>query len=219
MFDTHFNSDDLFQELLDLAHDNMIAEYSRSFVEQEKDAVRIQVFTSSSIPGLLQIEEYTRECFRLDPTAEATNELDARVTARMSRQRLFNGDSPPHYWAIIDETALKRPTASRDTMRAQLDHLLKMAEKPHISIQVLPFSQALHPMLGGSLTLLTLRNGSTVALVESFASGEPVESPQKVLELVERFDIGRSKALPASESLKLIRSYLKGYADEPCQHS
>jgi hypothetical protein len=69
-------------------------------------------------------------------------------------------------------------------------------------------------MLGGSLTLLTLKDGATVALVESFDSGEPVDSPKRVVELVQRFDVARSKALPESESLDLIRSYLKEYADE-----
>jgi hypothetical protein len=89
-----------------------------------------------------------------------------------------------------------------------------MAEKPHVTLQVLPFDQGLHSMMGGSLMLLTLKNGATVALVESHASGEAVDSPKRTVELVQRFDVARSKALPESESLDLIRHYLKEYADE-----
>src|SRR5262249_7667423 len=162
--------------------------YSREFVSKESDAMRIQVFTSSIVPGLLQTEDYTRECYREDLAAEALNELDARVTARMKRQRIFGGDSPPLYWAILDEAALRRPTGNKEIMRGQLEHLLQMTENPHVTIQVLPFGRALHPMMGGSLTLLTLKDGTTVALVESFASGEAVDSPKRVVELVQRFD-------------------------------
>jgi hypothetical protein len=50
-------------------------------------------------------------------------------------------------------------------------------------------------------------------LVESFASGNGVESPSGVVALVQRFDVARSQALPESESLDVIRRYLKGYAE------
>ncbi|MGD3111082.1 helix-turn-helix domain-containing protein [Streptomyces sp. YGL11-2] len=212
--DDYFSADGLFLELLGMAQDSLIANYSREFVRKESDAIRIQVFTSSIIPGLLQTEEYTRECFREDLAAEALNELDARVAARMKRQQIFASDSPPLYWAIIDEAAIRRVTSSKDAMCRQLEHLLQMAENPHVTIQVLPFDRALHALMGGSLILLTLKDGTTTALVESFASGEAVDSPKKVVELAQRFDVARSKALPESESLDLIRRYLKEYADE-----
>lgn len=69
-------------------------------------------------------------------------------------------------------------------------------------------------MLGGGLTLMTLREGGTVALVESFDSGEAVDSTKRVVELTQRFDVARSMALTDDESLDLIRGYLKGYEDE-----
>ena len=212
--DIYFNTDGLFVELLEMAQDSLIATYSSEFVDKEPDAIRIQVFTSSIIPGLLQTEEYTRECYRAGLDAKMLNELDARVTARMKRQRIFDGDPPPLYWAIMDEAALKRSTEHKEIMCEQLEHLLQMAANSYVTIQVLPFGRALHPMMGGSLTLLTLKDGTTTALVESFDSGETVDSPKRVVELVQRFDIARSMALSESESLALIRSYLKEYADE-----
>lgn len=69
-------------------------------------------------------------------------------------------------------------------------------------------------MLGGSLTLMTLKEGGTMALVESFDSGEAVESTRRVVELTERFDLARSLALAGDDSLDLVRKYLKGYEDE-----
>ncbi|WP_435173723.1 helix-turn-helix domain-containing protein [Actinacidiphila sp. bgisy145] len=212
-FDTYFRSDGLITELLAMAQDSLIADYSRKIVAKEGDAIRIQVFTSSIVPGLLQTEEYVRESFKVGLSGETLPELDARVEVRKNRAGVLGKPEPPLYWAIMDEAALNRGSASSEVMARQLEHLLAMAERPNITVQVLPFSRGFHPMMGGSLTLLTLRDGSTVALVESFASGSGVESPSRVVGLVQRFDVVRSQALPVSESLDVIRRYLKGYAE------
>ncbi|MFD8327583.1 helix-turn-helix domain-containing protein [Streptomyces lydicus] len=214
VLDDQFDAQGLFVELLTMAQDTLIANYSREFVSKEGDSIRIQVFTSSVVPGLLQTEEYTRELFRFGLPNEPSNEREARVATRMSRQRIFDQAAPPYYWAIMDEAALKRPMGSKGAMREQLERLLQAAESPRITLQILPFEQGLYAMMGGSLTLLTLKDGATVALVESFDSGDSVDSPQRVVELVQRFDTVRSHALPEHESLDLIRSYLKGQADE-----
>ncbi|WP_328917071.1 MULTISPECIES: helix-turn-helix domain-containing protein [unclassified Streptomyces] len=211
-FDTYFQADGLFVDLLSMAQDGLIADYSRKIVAKEGDATRIQVFTSSLVPGLLQIEEYIRESFTIGLPGETLSELEARVGVRKNRAGIFERAEPPLYWAIMDEAALVRGSTSKGVMVRQLEHLLRMAERPNITLQVLPFARGFHPMMGGSLTLLTLRDGSTVALVESFDSGNGVESPKGVLSLVQRFDMARSQALTESESLDLIRHYLKGYA-------
>lgn len=217
-FDVYFTADGLFVELLGLARDALIADYSREFVAKEADAIRIQVFTSSVIPGLLQTDDFARESFTVGLPVESTGELEDRVAARIKRQRRLLEEQPPMYWAVIDEAALKRPAPDKKIMRAELEHLLAMAEKPHVTVQVLPFEEGLHPMMGGSLTLLTLKNGATIALVESFDTGEAVESPQRVTGLVQWFDVVRSKALPEHKSLGLIRRYLREYADDVSEH-
>ncbi|MEK8143243.1 Scr1 family TA system antitoxin-like transcriptional regulator [Streptomyces sp. M10(2022)] len=70
------------------------------------------------------------------------------------------------------------------------------------------------PHDGRSLTLMTLKEGGTIAQVESFDSGEAVESTRDVVELTERFDVARSMALTDDESGALISRYLREYEDE-----
>ncbi|WP_435128196.1 helix-turn-helix domain-containing protein [Actinacidiphila sp. bgisy144] len=212
-FDTYFRSDGLITELLAMAQDSLIADYSRKIVAKEGDATRIQVFTSSTVPGLLQIEEYTRESFTVGIAGERVPEAEVRAQVRQRRAAIFDRQDPPLYWAIMDEAVLARGSHRRETTVRQLGHLVEMAVRPNITLQVLPFSKGLHPMMGGSLTLLTLGDGSTLGLVESFASGNGVESPSGVLALVQRFDVARSQALPANESLDVIHRYLKGCAE------
>ncbi|WP_030814360.1 helix-turn-helix domain-containing protein [Streptomyces sp. NRRL S-337] len=212
--DTHFATAGLFAELLSLAQDASIPDYGRAVVAGEVKAARIQVFGSSLVPGLLQTEEYAYALIRASLPGESQERINERVAARMHRKRVFSKAQVPFYWAIMDEAALKRPIGGAACMRGQLRHVLDAADSPRISVQVLPFSEGEHPLLGGSLSLYTVQNGSTFGYVESFASGESVESPERVIELTQRFDVARSKALPESRSLDLIRSYLREYGDE-----
>lgn len=212
--DTFFETDGLFGELLEMSRANLIADYSRAVVAREPEALRIQVFTSSVIPGLLQVKGYARSLFHASLPGHSAEELEERVEVRIRRQRILQREVPPYYWAVMDEAALRRPLGGRSCMREQLAHILKAAESPRTMIQVVPFEQGAHSMLGGSLTLHSLPDGATIAAVESFANGEPVESPKRLLDLNQRFDMARSKALPEAESLALINRYMEEYEDE-----
>ncbi|RKN11062.1 helix-turn-helix domain-containing protein [Streptomyces radicis] len=209
--DEFFGTGGTLAEIKDMARETVIAQYSREYVRREGEATLIQAFTSSVIPGLLQTREYARELFRTRSFGNSEEELAAQVATRMLRQDVFLRDDPPYYSAVIDEAALRRPTVDIGIMRDQVAHLLESAANPQVTVQVLPFDQGVYPMLGGSLDLLTLKSGRTVALVESFRSGDVVHSSASLLELVQYFDVTRSKALPASDSLDLMRNYLKEY--------
>jgi hypothetical protein len=68
-------------------------------------------------------------------------------------------------------------------------------------------------MPGGSLTLLSLSNGRTTGLIESFGNGEIFEAPKMISRCTQLFDIIRSEALTETESLALIRRYREDYKD------
>ncbi|MFC9651633.1 MULTISPECIES: DUF5753 domain-containing protein [unclassified Streptomyces] len=212
--DAFFDADGVLADLLELAHDSPIPDYGRVVVSKEVEAERIQVFTSSLIPGLLQTEEYARELFRTSLPGASEGRVNDLVAIRMRRKAIFDRAEPLLYWAILDEAALRRPMKSATLMSRQLNHLLKAAERVHSTIQVLPFSEGAHPMLGGCLTLLTLHDGGMMAFVESFKTGETVELPKRIIELTQCFDVARSLALPEDKSLNLIRRYLREYEDE-----
>ncbi|MFE5855678.1 helix-turn-helix domain-containing protein [Streptomyces sp. NPDC056500] len=211
--DAHFRTHGLFVELLDMAQDSTIPDYGRTIVESEKSAARIQVFECSLVPGLLQTEGYARALFQASLPGFAGDDVESRVGARMRRKQIFEREEPLLYWAIMDEAAVKRPMGGMSCMAGQIAHLLTAAESWNISVQILPFARGQHPLLGGSLSLLTLASGATLGYAESFISGELVESPKGVLGLTQRFDVARSMALPERESLDLLRSYLKGYEE------
>ncbi|MEO3977180.1 helix-turn-helix transcriptional regulator [Streptomyces sp. CAU 1734] len=212
--DAHFRTHELFVELLTVAQDSTIPDYVQAVLESEDRAIRIQVFDSSLIPGLLQTEDYARELFRISKPNASPAEVEEKVATRMRRKRLFEKSDKPLYWAIIDEAALKRPLGGAHCMADQMSQIIEVAGARHISLQVLPFTHGGHSLMGGTLSLLTLGDGTTIGYAESFISGAVVETPQRVLDLVQNFDVVRCQALSEGESLDLLRNYLREYRDD-----
>ncbi|MFD9721717.1 helix-turn-helix domain-containing protein [Streptomyces sp. NPDC059076] len=212
--DAHFRTHGLFVELLDMAQDATVPDYGREIVNSEARASRIQVFGCTLVPGLLQTESYARALFDASLPGFSGVDIEERVATRMRRKTVFDKEERPLYWGIMDEAAIKRPVGGVRCMAEQIGYILKTAEEWNVCVQILPFSQGEYPLMGGSLSLLTLLNGATIGYAESFIAGELVESPKGILGLTQRFDVARSKALPENESLDLLRRYLKGYEDD-----
>lgn len=209
--DMQFSMGGTLVDLVQAARAGLIQEYGRTAAAREAKAERIQVCTSSVIPSLLQTEDYARAMLRTQHPKAPRHSLDGFVADRMKRQQVFSREEPPQYWAIVDEAALRRLVSSNEVMTDQLAHVLKVAEHPDFTIQVVPFTHGEYWMLGGSLTLLTGSNGTTLAYVESFGSGELVESTKQVVRLTRQFDVVRGLALPEPDSLDVVRNYLEAY--------
>ncbi len=96
-------------------------------------------------------------------------------------------------------------------MQEQLTHLLKFCENPNSTLQIIPFNSGEYWTMGGSLTLITSPRGTSFAYVESFGSGELVDSARKVVALSQKFDIIRRQALTEADSLALVREYIREY--------
>jgi hypothetical protein len=99
-------------------------------------------------------------------------------------------------------------------MAHQLHKLISINENHHRSVHVYPFQAPAQSVMGGSLSLWHLADGRTIALVESFGPGEPVESPARAGAYCEMFDQARVNALSAEDSMELIRRYIKEYEND-----
>ncbi|MEV0282422.1 helix-turn-helix transcriptional regulator [Streptomyces sp. NPDC050610] len=213
--DDFYGTDGLFSELLAVAVAAEVPVYGRKVLEEEKRAARIQTFNSSVVPGLLQTEPYASALFVESMPGKDAEKVALQVNARVHRRAVLESQTSPLYWAIMDEAALRRPVGGPAIMAQQIRHILDTIEQNSaVRVQVLPFSHGVHPLLGGSLSLLTRRDGVTFAYVESFASGTSVDAPADVLELTTLFDIARSKALDSRESVALLHRYLEEYEDD-----
>lgn len=213
--DDFYELDGLISDLLAVAAAAEVPVYGRKVLEVETRAARIQTFNASVVPGLLQEESYTTALFTESMPGKDAENIALQVAKRAHRRAVLEVPQPPLYWAIMDEAALRRPVGGPATMAEQIRHILQMIESNSaVQVQVLPFSRGVHPLLGGSLSVLTLRDGTSFAYIESFASGMSVETPADVVELTTLLDIAKAKALDSRGSTDLFHQYLKEYANE-----
>jgi hypothetical protein len=125
----------------------------------EQAASLIRTYEVQFVPGLLQMPDYARAVIRLGHQAAPGEELGRRASLRIGRQRILRPGqpAPPRLWAVIDEAALRRPVGGAATMRAQIRHLIDVAEDAElglVTIQVVPFRSGGHAAAGGPVTFL-----------------------------------------------------------------
>ncbi|MFJ7149404.1 helix-turn-helix domain-containing protein [Streptomyces sp. NPDC100445] len=208
--DTVLGADDLLVELWPYVYREAFPDWSRKFMEYSERAVAIRQYAAHVVPGLLQTEDYARAVLSLDALLDGEEQLEERVTARMGRQERLSSSDRPELCVILDEAVLRRPIGGHAVTRKQLMRLLDAASERHITLQVLPFDQGGHEAMGGSLTTLTLPDGSEVAYTEGADYGQLIEEPADVSRYKVIYDRLRVAALPPIMSLDMIRSTSEG---------
>jgi transcriptional regulator with XRE-family HTH domain len=208
--DAVLGADNLLVDLWPYVHREAFPDWSRAFMAHSARAVSIGQYAAHVVPGLLQTEDYARAVLRLDALLSSEEQLEERVAARLGRQERLGSPDRPDLWVVLDEAVLRRPVGGRAAMQGQLARLLEAAAEPHITVQVLPFDQGEHEAMGGSLSVLTLPDGTEVAYTEGAEYGQLIEDPADVRRYSVIYDRLRAVALPPLMSLDMIRSVMEG---------
>lgn len=178
------------------------AELGGSLVEFETEASRIRTFEALLIPGLLQTADYARAVFRGGMVIDEDT-IERRVHARLARQQILGRDQPPGLWAIIDEAALSKHVGGPAVMRQQILHLITMAARPTIGIQVLPNAAGAHASMTGSFTILSYPtpDDSDLVYIETGTRGDLyLEGLDEIERYTLKYDHVRGSALSAEAS-------------------
>ncbi|KUN88461.1 helix-turn-helix domain-containing protein [Streptomyces griseoruber] len=127
-------------------HD-VLPEWFSLYVSLEGAARLIRSYEPHFVPGLLQTERYARAVLEAGTVGRTTPDaIERHVSLRMARQRLLDGANPPHLWAVLDETVLRRPVCEDPSvLREQLDRLLELTERDRITVQIAEFADGPHP--------------------------------------------------------------------------
>jgi transcriptional regulator with XRE-family HTH domain len=133
----------------------------------ERAAVRITQVAPLLVPGILQTREYAQALLSEEPAVKRL------VRLRMERTEILTRDEGPvELHAIVHEEALTRQIAPPDVMAEQMQHLLRMAERPNVTIQVVPSGAATWmPSLLGPFIVLGFEDAPPVVHLEHYRSG------------------------------------------------
>lgn len=126
----------------------------------------------------------------------------------MRRRELLNREDAPQLWAVVDESVLLRVLGSREVMRAQLEHLIEMAQRPHVVVQIVPLdvTNASAP----AIPVTYLRFGGVelpdIVYLEHIRSANFLEDRDETEEYRVVLDRLADEALSPRASLALLRS-------------
>ena len=133
---------------------DLMSSWLETYIGLEEAASVIRTYEMQFVHGLLQTADYARAVVRLRHEETPEAEVTRRVDLRLHRQRLLTEQGGPQVWSVIDESALRRPYGGGEVMRAQLRHLIDIAEHPSVTLQVMPFAAGGHAAAGGPFTIL-----------------------------------------------------------------
>jgi transcriptional regulator with XRE-family HTH domain len=195
------------------SYDDVLPAWFRTFVGLEEGATLIRGYDPHWVPGLLQTPDYARATVRTGFPDATDEETRRRVDLRLARQHILDRPDPPRLWLVIDETALRRPAATTgpEVMRAQLDKLIEAAQRPNITLQVLPFSSGLHPAMYGPFRVFRFgtREQPDIVYGESMTSAWYLDKPDEAAVYTRALDLISTQAVPADNTVKILRQIRK----------
>ena len=187
------------------------AEYFADVAEMERHAESIEDWAPMIVPGLLQTAACTRAIVRAATPRASDEEVEKKVNARMARAELFDAENPPNFWAILDESLIRRPVLPDQQMAELLDHIVEVVQTTRSILQIVPESTAAHPFMMGMTRVMTFADAPPVVYVESLHSGQVIDYPALVKQYRESYDLLRAVALPPEASLAMIEAAAEDY--------
>jgi transcriptional regulator with XRE-family HTH domain len=178
----------------------------------------VRNFETLLVPGLLQTEEYARAVIGTLEEGAAADRVRTLVEIRMRRQEQLDREDPPLLFFILDEAVVRRLMGGRDVMCRQLRHLIEMARKPNVTIQIVPFSASTHPGLRGPFVIVEFPDpGDDDVLFLEALFGELVsrDDPEEVSTYLVLFEQLRKLSLGPSDSVAYLEKVAHEIAAQP----
>ncbi|MDQ0746113.1 transcriptional regulator with XRE-family HTH domain [Streptomyces africanus] len=189
----------------------LMPEWFDRLVGLQEAAATIRTFEIQYVPGLLQTPAYTKAVVERGLPNAPAGEVERRVELRRHRARLLFRPDAPQLWAVIDESVLLRVLGSTEVMREQLAHLVEMAERPNVTLQIVPLNvtNASAP----AIPVTYLRFGGLdlpdVVYLEHIKSANFLEDRDETEEYRIALDRLADEALKPRDSLELLRTTME----------
>ncbi|MEW2418511.1 helix-turn-helix transcriptional regulator [Streptomyces sp. NPDC046866] len=183
---------------------DMIPAWAEEYMEREAEALALSWFDTLAVPGLLQTEEYARAVLSCRVPFIGEEKIELQTARRMKRQEILRRPIPPTLSFVICEGALRDRIGGDAVYREQLRHLRACADRPAISIQVLPLGITAHAGLDGPFTLLETPEHQLLAYSETQRGSILVRDPNEVSILSQKYAMLRSQALNFVETKDLL---------------
>jgi transcriptional regulator with XRE-family HTH domain len=193
-----------------------LSEDYKQFIGLEHEATAMAIWHVDVVTGLLQTEEYARHIIgsysRVEPVAPGM--IGRLVRVRMRRQQVLDRDGL-QLSVVLDESVLKRRIGDEAVMYDQLQKLVKDADRPNLTLQVLPLD-AQHVVFGESFVIFGFGQDADAMLqdvvsTEHLRSGFTLEGERDTYLHRIAFQMLSEAALDPVASRKLILETAEAY--------
>lgn len=173
----------------------------------ESGASMIRTFEALLIPGLFQTPEYAAAVLR-GSRVLSDGDIDRKVAGRMRRQEVLTSTDPPRVWVVVDEAALRKAVGGQKVMKGQIQHLIDLAERPNIDIQVLRDEAGSHAGMEGAFMILDFPDPADLPLVylETATEDLYLEEPEAIQNYVASFGHLCSSADSPEASVRFLKT-------------
>lgn len=183
------------------------------YVELEGKAQALLIFQNQIVPGLFQTADYARSLLGAAWPPHSPDRVEVLLEGRLKRQELLSRKPEPVISVVLDEAALRRGPMQRDIMREQLKHLVELAGRPNIELNLLPFTAGFHPGTEGSYIVLEMSQTESVVYMEQPARGQVITELEVVASCIRRFGSLRARSLSLGESTAFVEALIEGEND------
>jgi transcriptional regulator with XRE-family HTH domain len=193
-----------------------LSEDYKQFIGLEHEATSMAIWHVDVVTGLLQTEEYARHIIgsysRVEPVAPGM--IGRLVRVRMRRQQVLDRDGL-QLSVVLDESVLKRRIGDEAVMYDQLQRLVKEADRPNLTLQVLPLDSQ-HVVFGESFVIFGFGQDADAMLqdvvsTEHLRSGFTLEGERDTYLHRIAFQMLSEAALDPVASRKLILETAEAY--------
>jgi hypothetical protein len=194
-------------EAVPIKHADVLAKNYLRFRRDESEAVVERSADAVLIPGMLQTTEYAAAVAAASRLLVPAEDWDERVAPeRLDRQGLLRREpNPLVVHVLIDEAALRREIGGPEVMRAQYDHLLRSAEMPNVTIQVIRDQVGAYGAFSGNFLILEFSDGLEAVYFETLNGGTSEEDEHAVRRIGAVWHDMAARALSADETVKFLR--------------
>jgi transcriptional regulator with XRE-family HTH domain len=177
-----------------------------AYIGLETAATSIDIYMSLIVPALLQTADYARAVIGAVRPDLPPAEIDRRVELRIRRQALLDQERPPSLRVLLDDTVLLRPVGGTGVMAAQRRRLLADANRPTVTLQILPVDDGAHAGMDGPFTIFGFPAPAErdVVALDSAADALYLESPEDLRRYRRVFELLLPAALTPTASAAVI---------------
>jgi transcriptional regulator with XRE-family HTH domain len=187
---------------------HVLPDWLKTFVGLEGLAEAEFIFEPMIIPGLLQTADYATAITAETPRVRPDHGERVVKFRRTRANRLTDENTPLRLHAVIGEAALRLAVGTSEIRKAQLAHLVEMAARPNVTIQVIRPDDGFHTAMSGKFNLLDFENAQPIAYCELHDGAVYIQDQDQVRSYKLSAENLQRVALGPEKSVALLRSIL-----------